>query len=268
MVDEVGIEIGLYGDYRLKSAYQPIFSRRGDRLFPVGVKGLVAPFLSGKPVPRDVFVDGLSTRDAECVEDIAERLHIRNYRNIGVAGLFLFTTLGPAARRDTHTDILSAGGLMEATGLDPAMLVVEIREDAEQRGTRGQFAAALRRSGARLALGDFGALTSSVERYERIDPDVVSFSGDWFRKLSREAASARLFGTAVSHLRNCGVVTHLDGVETAQQLQVALDAGVDLLQGNLFRPPALAGTIFDETPLDIEMLSGRPAKVIAFPAAG
>ena len=106
-----------------------------------------------------------------------------------------------------------------------------------------------------------------MERFEAVKPDVVSFSGSWFRKLCRDKASAHLFAIAVSHLRGRGVITQLDGIETAQQLIVALEAGVDLLRGEFLAPPALAGTAFDERPLEIEALIDRPAKVIAFPTA-
>src|SRR5690606_14488854 len=52
--DEVGIEYGIYGDYRLKSAYQPIFAPRGGDLAPVAVEALLQPQLLGQPVPRDI----------------------------------------------------------------------------------------------------------------------------------------------------------------------------------------------------------------------
>ncbi|MET0943727.1 MAG: hypothetical protein ABWY13_20470, partial [Mesorhizobium sp.] len=38
-VDEVGIEYGIYGAYRLRSAFQPIFRREGAWLVPFAVEG-------------------------------------------------------------------------------------------------------------------------------------------------------------------------------------------------------------------------------------
>jgi len=43
---------------------------------------------------------------------------------------------------------------------------------------------------------------------------------------------------------------------------VALDAGVDLLQGYHLARPALAGTIFNEQPLSIDALLGMDNKVV------
>ncbi|TJV25776.1 MAG: EAL domain-containing protein, partial [Mesorhizobium sp.] len=39
--DEVGIEYGVYGAFRLRSAYQPIFAPRGRFLKAVAVEGLI-----------------------------------------------------------------------------------------------------------------------------------------------------------------------------------------------------------------------------------
>lgn len=50
-VDEIGIEIGVCASaYRLKSAYQPIFSRVGDFMRPLWAKIDFALPVSGKPV--------------------------------------------------------------------------------------------------------------------------------------------------------------------------------------------------------------------------
>ena len=43
-VDEIGIEIGIVGEYRLRASYQPIFARAGDLLSAVAVDGSTMPF--------------------------------------------------------------------------------------------------------------------------------------------------------------------------------------------------------------------------------
>ncbi|RUT80621.1 EAL domain-containing protein, partial [Mesorhizobium sp. M7A.T.Ca.US.000.02.2.1] len=42
-VDEVGIEYGIYGEFRLRSAYQPIFAPRGRSLHAVAAEALFEP---------------------------------------------------------------------------------------------------------------------------------------------------------------------------------------------------------------------------------
>ncbi|RUY88379.1 EAL domain-containing protein, partial [Mesorhizobium sp. M7A.F.Ca.CA.001.12.2.1] len=45
-------------------------------------------------------------------------------------------------------------------------------------------------------------------------------------------------------------------------LRVALEGGVDLLQGFLLARPALAGTVFEEEPLNIDTLLGTGGNVV------
>ncbi|RVC23524.1 EAL domain-containing protein, partial [Mesorhizobium sp. M7A.F.Ca.CA.004.04.2.1] len=42
-VDEVGIEYGIHGEFRLRSAYQPIFAPRGRFLHAVAAEALSEP---------------------------------------------------------------------------------------------------------------------------------------------------------------------------------------------------------------------------------
>ena len=54
----------------------------------------------------------------------------------------------------------------------------------------------------------------------------------------------------------------VEGIEQAVHLRVALDGGVDLVQGYHLARPALAGTIFNEQPLSTEALLGTDSKVV------
>jgi EAL domain-containing protein (putative c-di-GMP-specific phosphodiesterase class I) len=51
----------------------------------------------------------------------------------------------------------------------------------------------------------------------------------------------------------------VEGIETPEQLVVAISAGADHLQGFLLARPALAGTIFDDAALSVAALSSGAA---------
>ena len=93
--DEVGIEYGVYGAFRLRSAYQPIFAPRGRFLQAVAVEGLIEPHRAGRPVAPRAFFDGVPAPDRLFVETMCRVLHLRNFRNIGVDGLDLFFNYNP-----------------------------------------------------------------------------------------------------------------------------------------------------------------------------
>ncbi|RUW88902.1 EAL domain-containing protein, partial [Mesorhizobium sp. M8A.F.Ca.ET.059.01.1.1] len=72
----------------------------------------------------------------------------------------------------------------------------------------------------------------------------------------------RFFRPLVSSLHDRGAKVLVEGIEQPTHLRVALEGGVDLLQGFLLGRPALAGTIFNEEPLAVDVLLGFDNKVV------
>jgi EAL domain-containing protein (putative c-di-GMP-specific phosphodiesterase class I) len=120
----------------------------------------------------------------------------------------------------------------------------------------------MRRDGIRIAIDDFGTGHSTVERVSLLQPDIVKIDGGWFGEFCRHAAAERFFRPLVSSLHDRGARVLVEGIEQPVHLRVALDGGVDLLQGYLLARPALAGTIFNEEPLVIDALLGRENNVV------
>jgi EAL domain-containing protein (putative c-di-GMP-specific phosphodiesterase class I) len=260
-VDEVGIEYGIYSDYRLRSSFQPIFRREGDLLVPFAVEGLIAPRLAGKAVPPLDLFGAVPAEDKLFVESMCRGLHLRNHHNIGVERLELFFNFDPLINSDLKTSLreirLMAGWLAEI-GLDPELLVCEVTEaQALEGGVLSALMDEMRAMGIRIAIDDFGAGHSTVDRFALVHPDFVKIDGAWFRGLQEGAQTARMFPLVVAAFQDLGAKVLVEGIETADGLQAALDAGVDCLQGFLLAQPALAGTIFDERPKSIGDLLSR-----------
>ncbi|KQZ87153.1 diguanylate phosphodiesterase [Mesorhizobium sp. Root157] len=259
--DEIGIEYGVYGEFRLRSAYQPIFAPFEGSLKPVAVEALIEPHKVGAAISSSVFFDGVAAKDRLFVETMCRTLHLRNFRNIGVGELDLFFNFHPGVN-DHPGRVLSElrlmmGGLEDAE-LHPGMMVCEITEHAAPNDkVLAAIVHEMRRNGLRIAVDDFGAGHSTEERLKLIEPDIVKIDGPWFALLCRFPAAERLFKSLVSLLHDRGTKILVEGIEQPEQLRVALDGGADLLQGFLLGRPALAGTIFDEEPIDTARLLGR-----------
>lgn len=263
--DEIGIRFGVYGEFRLWSAYQPIFAPRGRRLEPIAVEALVEPRRLGQAVAPALFFGGVAVRDRLFVETMCRMLHLGNYRNIGVEGLMLFFNYDPMIN-DHLGRALAEIRLMTRHlgdfGLEPAMLVCEITEKAADRQVLASLVGEMRRDGILIAIDDFGTGHSTEERMSLLSPDIVKIDGNWFAEVCRHPAAERFFRPLVSMLHDRGARVLVEGIEQALHLRVALDAGVDLLQGFHLARPALAGTIFKEEPLAIDLLLGLDDKVV------
>ncbi|TIW35515.1 MAG: EAL domain-containing protein [Mesorhizobium sp.] len=263
--DEIGIEYGVYGDFRLKSAYQPIFAPRGRSLAPVAVEALIEAQRDARPVAPRVFFGSLPAADRLFVETMCRMLHLRNFRNIGVEGLDLFFNYNPLINDHLGRALAEIRLMTRHLGeldLYPGMLVCEITEQAANDKVLISLVREMRRDGIRIAIDDFGTGHSTEERIALLAPDIVKIDGAWFAEFCRHAAAERFFRPLVSMLHDRGAKVLVEGIEQAVHLRVALDGGVDLVQGYHLARPALAGTIFNEEPLSTEALLGMDSKVV------
>ncbi|PBB86205.1 EAL domain-containing protein [Mesorhizobium sp. WSM3876] len=263
--DEIGLQFGIYGEFRLWSAYQPIFAPRGRTLKPVAVEALIEPRRVAQPVAPSVFFDSVPAPDRLFVETMCRRLHLGNYSNIGVDDLTLFFNYDPLINDHLGralAEIRVMTRQLGEFGLEPALLVCEITEKLADDDVLVSLVREMRRGGIRIAIDDFGTGHSTEERINLLSPDIVKIDGGWFAEFCRHAAAERFFRPLVSMLHDRGAKVLVEGIEQAAHLRVALDGGVDLLQGYLLPRPARAGTIFNEEPLSIDSLLEANDKVV------
>lgn len=261
VVDEVGIETGVYRDYRLKTSYQPIFRREGESLRPVAVDAFVAPFHAGALVPVAEWSGAVDDDDRQFIRALCQALHLRNHRNIGVPGLKLHIGYDAGAPADQAAAIgrfEKLLGSLEGLDLDPRQLVCELRGNQTAGGAMlAVLAAEMRGHGVTMAVCDFGTGHSTMSQIEMLKPQMVRVDGAWFRALCRERAAVKLLGPIVRLLRQIGAAVLIDGIETTTQLEAALASGAEYVQGSRLAPPALAGTLFDS--------AARPLSVLLYP---
>ncbi|MGN6464994.1 MAG: EAL domain-containing protein [Rhizobiaceae bacterium] len=266
VADEIGIEQGRYRDFVLKSAYQKIFVREAGLLRPFAVEGLVMPFFDGEPVPPEEFFEAAPPQDKVFVETLCRTLHLRNYDNIGEPGLVLFFNFDPRTGSDFAfmvKELEFIAGRYGEIQLESHLLVCEILEtEAQDLGTLTRMAGEMRRHGIRLAVDDFGIGHSNLDRVKLIRPDIVKIDGGWFHQIAAVPAAAALFKSFVSGLHDLNAHVLVEGIETPEHLSCAVEAGADYMQGFLFSPPRLAGTVFDPSPLRIDVLLRPDANVV------
>lgn len=255
IVDEVGIEVGVYGEYRLRSLYRPIFAREGEQLRPVAVEGLIGAFRAGNRVSSDEFLATVAADDRLFIDGMCRALHLRNFPNIGVERLKLHFSWDPAANSDHKAwlrEIRLVGLRLVMIGLGPEMLVCEVTDTAAfQSNATIRLVEDLRSQGVRIAIDNFGPGHSTDIRLGLVRPDIVKIEGAWFRNLCREEAAIRLLRTVIAGVKARGAKVLVEGVEDASQLECGLQAGADLFTGDYLGLPALVGTAFDGAPLDI-----------------
>lgn len=121
----------------------------------------------------------------------------------------------------------------------------------------------LRMLGVRLGLDDFGTGQSSLAQLHRFPIDVLKIDRFFLEPLERHERGIALAGGVVALARALGLVTVVEGVETAEQASVLHALGCDLAQGYLFSPPVEAAEMSQllaaHRPLHAGSASSAPA---------
>ncbi len=128
--------------------------------------------------------------------------------------------------------------LLAETHLPPGQLVLELTESALLHQEQGLFdrLSALRATGVRLAIDDFGSGYSSLGYLRRLDVDIVKIDKSFVDRVHQADRDAALVRAVIELGHALGLATVAEGVELPQQADVlqALDCG--RAQGFLFAP--------------------------------
>ena len=129
--------------------------------------------------------------------------------------------------------------LLRAEGFPPAGLCLEVTESMLADVAVSFVLADVRKLGVRVAVDDFGMGYSSLSYLRRLPVDVVKLDRSFLDDVA-DARGASFVGAvaAVAHAAGMSVVA--EGIETQAQLDVALAAGADVVQGFLLGVPLSA----------------------------
>jgi EAL domain-containing protein (putative c-di-GMP-specific phosphodiesterase class I) len=232
---------GYFGDKRLDSAFQPIYSLPHRRI--VGHEGLLrATKLEGKNIsPIQVFNgDGRYISDAQCVflDRLCRTIHLHNYQLAPTNNHWLFLNVSAQVinRRRDHGPFFAE--LMASYGISPKQVVVEIVEgvipDAELLDEAVKF---YRDLGCLIAIDDFGAEASDIERIWRVSPDIVKLDRKMIAAAEFNDKARRILRATVALIHESGSLALIEGVENREQAIIALDSNADLVQGFYFAMP-------------------------------
>ncbi len=249
------MRFGRYGDYVIRSAYQPILRNDAGWLRPVAVEGLALVTRKGEPVPCTELFGAIPDGDKLFIECMCRALHILNCKPSGINHLDLFFNFDPSSHLKLGQSIHEIRYTARHTGdlgVSTRMLVCEITEAAApDNDILLELVRETRRHGIRIAIDDFGAGQSDWERCDLLQPDLVKIDAGWFQRLVAERSALHLLARLIEQFSEREIPVLIEGIETPLHLRAALDAGAELFQGYLFGRPALAGSGFSDKPIPL-----------------
>jgi EAL domain-containing protein (putative c-di-GMP-specific phosphodiesterase class I) len=126
---------------------------------------------------------------------------------------------------------------LEHSGIDPARIVFEITELGGASSRLPGVVASYRQAGARIAIDDFGAGYSQLDRVLALQPDILKLDMRLFQQAARGGPSSEVVKALAQMAEKTGCWIIAEGVETEAELDFALECGARYVQGYLFAKP-------------------------------
>lgn len=126
---------------------------------------------------------------------------------------------------------------LERSGIDPARIVFEITELGGASARLPGVVERYRQAGARIAIDDFGAGYSQLDRVLALQPDILKLDMRLFQQAARGGPSSEVVKALAQMAEKTGCWIIAEGVETKAELDFALECGARYVQGYLFAKP-------------------------------
>ncbi|MCU0890319.1 MAG: EAL domain-containing protein [Sandarakinorhabdus sp.] len=131
---------------------------------------------------------------------------------------------------------------LATVGLEPTRLALEVTETALMTDEDGCHAnlTALNALGITVAMDDFGAGFSSLDRLRRLPINALKISGSLLHGAADDRLAADIFRMAASLGKALGLMLIAEGVESEAELTLARSTGINRAQGFALAPPVAA----------------------------
>ncbi len=138
--------------------------------------------------------------------------------------------------------VASVREILETTGFPPQRLELEITEGVFRSAgdATSEVIARLRALGVRIALDDFGTGFSSMAYLRDFPLDRIKIDRSFIGEIESSGQSLNLVSHMIELGRSLGLSVTVEGVETADQLELLKAKGLNELQGYLFSKPLSA----------------------------
>ncbi|MFZ5467040.1 MAG: sensor domain-containing phosphodiesterase [Pseudomonadota bacterium] len=236
---EAGRVEGRFQGHRLTSHFQPIISLTHQR--PVGYEALLrVQDATGAPLsPLVPFAHCAHVGQTVLLDRLSRYLHVRNFLSQGGAeSAWLFLNVHPLtiAHGKGHGPYFAH--LLERYGIAPSRIVIEILEAQIQDETALVRAVDYYKDlGCLVAIDDFGTGHSNFSRVWDIRPEIVKLDRSLVVRAAHDKRVRRLLPNLMAMINESGGLTLMEGIEREDEAMIALETGVDLVQGYLFGRP-------------------------------
>ena len=242
----------------LRLAYQPVYAPNCQTI--VGVEALVRwehPIHGALPPAHFIGI----AEERGMIGPLGSWVLTRAARFAASTELpWIAVNVSPLQLRD-ETFAQQVLEILDNARLAPARLQIEITESVllEDSDTAKGALARLRQAGVRVALDDFGTGYSSINYLRRYAVDKLKIDRSFVKQLGADDDTYAIIEAMVRLARALKIQVTVEGVETAEQRDMALAIGCDELQGFLLASPMTEAQLRETLSTAARKLSQRSA---------
>jgi len=254
--------IAHYNDLRLMSHFQPIYSLVHKR--PVGYEALLRTRnMAGHNIPPLALFNKLrSEEDTVFLDRLCRNIHLRNFLPMADDNSWIFLNVNPQVTVGGRRYGSYFSDLLERYQIPPHRIVVEILEsNINDESLLADAVSYYKNLGCLVAIDDFGAGHSNFDRIWRLSPQIVKLDRSMITQAVNNPSVKRVLPNLVSLLHESGSLALMEGIETEQEALIAMDSGLDFVQGYYFGRP---DNLLISTQQDTEILPKLCEKFKAF----
>ncbi len=233
---EISVDYSAY-DY-LTVHFQPIVYAKRNGVY--GYEALTRPVYGTLNV-KELFLHAISrgdifTLDMVCRKNafmMASRYHLTNHA-------FLFVNICPQSLADVHHTTGMTNALAAYWGIPQHRIILEITEETAIQDYE-LFTLSLnhyKQQGYRIAIDDFGSGYGGPKMLSLIKPHVVKLDRFFISHIDRDEVCRSFVRYTVSICHKMGILVVAEGVEREIEYRMAVEAGVDFMQGYYLGKPA------------------------------
>lgn len=234
-----------FGNNQLYSVFQPIYSFSNQAC--IGVEALIRGnhATTGEPIPvYECLKEPDTISKTEFVREL-NRLHLASWTRREGSEDWIFLNFD--FHNITKLEDICLSSLIAEFGITGHKIVVEVVEsEIKDEALFQGFIDAFRELGCLIALDDFGAGHSNVDRIWKAQPDIVKLDRQILLEATKSFRSESILRNLTRLIQQSGSIALLEGIETKEQALLAMDVGVDLVQGFYFAKPSASLDVIAE----------------------
>ena len=138
--------------------------------------------------------------------------------------------------RVADIEALPTLSMLDEFQIDRSRIIIEITESKGDLDKLVEIAAIYRRHGLKIAIDDFGAGFSRLERVMAIQPDIIKLDMQLFQNAVRGGIASDIVHLISRLAKRTGCRIVCEGVETEADFHFGLSCGAQYMQGYLFSP--------------------------------